>query len=72
VKRVLLLMALTISLTGCATGHVVTARDGYPAIFIECNGRRMDKCYRRAERMCPMGYHMLEQPYYGQLLIRCN
>jgi len=32
----------------------------------------MDRCYVKAERLCPYGYHMVEQPAYGALLIRCN
>jgi hypothetical protein len=33
----------------------------------------MDRCYVKAERLCPYrGYQLVEQPAYGALLIRCN
>ena len=49
-----------------------TAPDGYPAIYVRCHGHRMDRCYVKAQRLCPYGYQLVDQPGYGSLLIRCN
>ena len=62
----------TVGLAGCATGTMVTAPDGYPAIYVRCHGHRMDRCYVKAERLCPYGYQLVDQPGYGSLVIRCN
>ena len=71
-KRGLLLVALAFGLAGCATGVIYTAPDGYPATYVRCNGQRMDRCYVKAERLCPYGYYMVAPPAYGALMIRCN
>jgi hypothetical protein len=72
VKRGFFLLASILLLAGCATGNMVTAPDGYPAIYVRCHGHRMDRCYLKAQRLCPYGYTMAEEPAYGALLIRCN
>ena len=51
---------------------MVMGPDGYPAYYIRCHGHQPERCYVKAERTCPYGYHMLQPPGYGQLLIRCN
>jgi hypothetical protein len=71
-KRGLFLLTLLVSLAGCASGQVVGAPDGYPAIYVRCHGDRMDRCYLKAERLCPYGYYMAGPPGYGTLLIRCS
>jgi hypothetical protein len=60
------------ALAGCATGSMVTAPDGYPAIYVRCHAYRMDRCYVKAQRLCPYGYGLVDQPGYGSLLIRCD
>jgi hypothetical protein len=71
VKRRLLLLMLAFGLAGCATGEMVTAADGYPAIYVRCHGHRQDRCYVKAQRLCPGGYQLVAPPGYGSLLIRC-
>lgn len=71
-KRVFSVLAVMVGLAGCATGNMVTAPDGYPAIYVRCHGHRMDRCYVKAQRLCPYGYNLVEEPAYGALLIRCN
>ena len=71
-KRGFLLGALAIGLAGCATGVIAMAPDGYPATYVRCHGERMDRCYVKAERLCPYGYYMVAPPGYGALMIRCN
>ena len=51
---------------------MVTAPDGYPAIYVRCHAYRMDRCYVKAQRLCPYGYGLVDQPGYGSLLIRCD
>ena len=63
---------MLLGLAGCATGQMVVGPDGYPAIYVRCHGYRMDRCYVKAERLCPYGYQMAGPPGYGTLLIRCN
>jgi hypothetical protein len=72
VKRGLLLLALVFGLAGCATGTMVAGPDGYPAIYVRCHAHRMDKCYIKADRLCPWGYQLAAPPGYGSLMIRCN
>jgi hypothetical protein len=71
-KRALLLGLLAIAVGGCATGVIAMAPDGYPATYVRCNAQRMDRCYVKAERLCPYGYYMVAPPGYGALMIRCN
>ncbi len=71
-KRGWLLVALALGIAGCASALVVTAPDGYPATYVRCNGERMDRCYVKAERLCPYGYYMVAPPGYGALMFRCN
>ena len=70
-KRALFLLAFLTGVAGCGA-QMVMGPDGYPAYYIRCHGHRPDRCYAKAQRTCPYGYHMVEQPGYGQLLIRCN
>ena len=72
-KRRLLLCMLALGLAGgCATGVIAMAPDGYPATYVRCNGQRMDRCYVKADRLCPFGYYLVEPPGYGALMIRCR
>jgi len=66
------LLLLAIGAAGCATGQTVIASDGYPAIYVRCHGHRQDRCYVKAQRLCPWGYYLVEPPGYGTLLIRCQ
>jgi hypothetical protein len=65
-------MALMIAAVGCAAASTVIAPDGYPAIYISCAAHRQDRCYIKAERICPYGYQLVAPPYYGGLMIRCQ
>ena len=71
-KRSLFLSALLLGLSGCATGTMVAGPDGNPALYVRCHGHRMDRCYVKADRLCPWGYTMAAPPTYGALMIRCN
>jgi hypothetical protein len=70
-KRGLLLGVLAIMLAGCA-GQIVPAPDGYPATYIRCNPYRPERCYLKAERLCPYGYYLVTPPRPEGILIRCN
>ena len=70
-KRTLLSLAFLACLAGCGA-QLVAGPDGYPAYYIRCHGDRQERCYLKAERTCPYGFHMLQPPGYGSLLIRCN
>ena len=67
-KRVLLLLALGL---GCSS-QVIVAPDGYPATYIKCNPNRPERCYQKAERLCPYGYHLVTPARYEGIMIRCN
>jgi hypothetical protein len=69
-KRGLLLGVLAIGLAGCA--QIVVAPDGYPATYLRCNPYRPERCYIKAERLCPYGYHLVAPARYEGILIRCN
>jgi hypothetical protein len=71
-RRLLLGVLVAMGFAGCATGAIVIAADGYPATYIRCNGQRMDRCYVKADRLCPFGYYMVAPPGYGALMIRCH
>ena len=70
-KRAFFSLACLVGLAGCAP-QLVMGPDGYPAYYIRCHGHRPDRCYAKAQRTCPYGYQMLQEPGYGQLVIRCN
>ena len=69
-KRLLLLGALAIGVAGCA-GQLIVAPDGYPATYIRCNPSRPERCYLKAERICPYRYYLVEPPRPEGILIRC-
>jgi hypothetical protein len=63
---------MLLGLSACATGMMVEGPDGLPATYVRCHGHRMDKCYVKADRLCPWGYQIVMPPGYGSLMIRCN
>ena len=71
-RRALLMGALLLGLADCASGAIVMAPDGQPATYVRCNGQRMERCYRKADKLCPFGYYMTAPPAYGALMIRCH
>lgn len=69
-KRGLLLIVFAFGMASCVTGHVVMAPDGQPATFVTCHNYQQ-KCYVKAQRICPWGFEVLDAPY-GSLLFRCG
>ena len=63
-------LAVVVVVTGCAHGHIVVGPDGQPATYVTC-GRHQSKCVAKAQRICPWGYHVLDESY-GSLLFRCG
>ena len=62
------LVALAVGLAGCASGRVVIAPDGQPAVYVRC--RNPWNCQARAQRACDAGYQVVSGgPNYW--LIRC-
>ena len=61
-------VALAIGLGGCATGRIVIAPDGQPAVFVQC--RDPYHCQVKSERLCYAGFQVVSGgPNYW--LIRC-
>jgi hypothetical protein len=61
-------VALAVGLAGCASGRVVIAPDGQPAVYLRCHNPW--NCQAKAERACYAGYQVVSGgPRYW--LIRC-
>lgn len=62
-------VALTMGLGGCATGRVVLAPDGQPAVYVVC--RDPYHCQVKSQRLCGPGFHVVGsgERYW---LIRCS
>lgn len=49
-------------LFGCATAKFITGPNGQPAYYISCNGGlSIIKCYKKATKVCPVGYNILDK-----------
>jgi hypothetical protein len=61
-------VALAVGLGGCATGRVVVAPDGQPAVYVAC--RDQYQCQVKSQRLCGAGFQVVSGgPNYW--LIRC-
>jgi hypothetical protein len=61
-------VVLAVGLGGCATGRVVMAPDGQPAVYVKC--REPYQCQVRAQQLCAAGFQVVSGgPHYW--LIRC-
>jgi|KBSMisStaDraftv2_1062788.scaffolds.fasta_scaffold305482_3 hypothetical protein len=63
------MLALLLGLAGCATGHVILAADGQPAIEVRCR-REQWRCANKAERICRGGYFVLDNGVHPETVVR--
>lgn len=53
----IILLAITVYLTGCATAQKINRPDGSTEYLVQCGaGTGWDVCYSKANELCPVGY----------------
>ena len=57
----LILGALLVALSGCATVNETITKDGNEALNIDCSGQALkwQHCYEKAMQSCPAGYDVV-------------
>ncbi len=53
--------ALAMALAGCGANAVLRyGPDGEPEYFIDCSNKPLGDCYKKALRVCPQGYFLIQ------------
>lgn len=63
--KLLALIAVSLVLSSCAVSFTqIRGPNGKPAYVMNCNGVEVTRrdCARLAYRLCPKGYHLIDQP----------
>jgi len=58
--RMIVAVALAVSLCGCVDVTSATGADGRPQYTIDCNGEP-GSCFDKAGKLCPGGYYLNER-----------
>jgi len=63
-KTIALGVAIVLPLAGCAAATPAESTTaGRPAYHIECAATRLDLCYSKANKLCPVGFEEVKFPH---------
>jgi len=75
-KKTLLVLAVVMALTGCATAQEIKRPGGIKEYIIQCGaGTGWDICYSKANEICPNGYEDISKDggfNRKEFYIRCH